>query len=465
MGLLDYKNLKFLNEGSDADWKKALAESKLIAQGQQALKPSAYTPTERMITNPLSSGLEFLNVDPRFARRTSENVANVAGFTPAGIPLSGAEGGDVFGRSVAKNNPLGMAGGLGIGVAGMMVGKGSKTWDAVREAETQKMLSEGLDPSSVWNKTLTGKGLDNILRQEISDKNAKFLRDPVFMPRTNQMSIDEYKNLGLQYPNKTLAELDKIAGRNSPNTDIPLSSLLDHPELYKAYPQLKDFPINFEPNLSARGSFTPPNKYSQFNKEGKVQLRTPKVRDPNKPYTLDDKSKEEILSTLLHEMQHKIQDVEGFAKGGSNREFKDQTKNVGKYYDARWIKKFSDENATSLKESANQYEAKYYKKPAMGSLKLAKENSLEDLLTKEKGLLTAGQQYKRLGGEMEARLTQGRKELDMVNRGKHYPFKNYTNQDYNFGDLALKYGLDVPPEEALIKYNYDRFKYPKNLLD
>jgi hypothetical protein len=461
MALSDYKNLQWLREGSDADWKKALEEQRLISMGKEALKSSAYTPTERMITNPLSSGLEFLNVDPRFARRTSENFANVAGFTPTGIPLSGAEGGDIFGRSVAKNNPLGMAGGLGIGVAGMMVGKGSKTWDAVREAETQKMLSEGLDPSSVWNKTLTGKGLDNMLRQEISDQNAKFLRDPVFMPRTNQMSIEEYRALGEIHPNKTLSELDKIAGRTNPNYNVPLSSLLDHPELYKAYPQLKDLPINFEPNLRSRGSFIPPREYSKMNPEGYVELKTPQVVRPNLPYTLDAKRKEDILSTLLHEVQHKIQDVEGFAKGGAPSEFKDQTKDFDKYHQARFLRRMMENDSISAKEAANQWEAQLYTRPKAGAITLAKNNDREALDKLMSNLMTKQDQYVRLGGEMEARLAQRRKELDMINRGKHYPFKKYNSQDYNFGDLASKFGFDVPPEEALLKYDYNRYKYPK----
>ena len=177
MGLLDYKNLKFLSEGSEADWKKALAESKLIAQGQQVLKPSAYTPTERMITNPLSSGLEFLNVDPRFARRTSEKVANLADYT---TPISvGAEGGDIFGRAVANKDPFSMAGGVGLAAAGILTGKGSQTWDAVKAAKAEEMLAKGANPREVWSLLGTGRASwDNQLRQEISDDTAKFKYNP-----------------------------------------------------------------------------------------------------------------------------------------------------------------------------------------------------------------------------------------------------------------------------------------------
>jgi hypothetical protein len=349
----------------------------------------------------------------------------------------------------------------GLGLAGIMIGKGAKTWDAVRAAEAEKMLAEGASPSHAWNRTMTGSNVDNQMRQEISDKNAKFIRDPVFVPRTNQMSMEEYRALGAMHPNKTLSELDKIAGRGDPNYNVPLSSLLDHPELYEAYPQLKDLPVNFEPNLKSRGSFVPPRAYSKMNPEGYVELKTPQVVRPNLPYTLDEKRKEDMLSTLLHEIQHKIQDVEGFAKGGSPSEFKDQTKNFEKYHQAKHLRRMMENDAISAKEAANQWTAQMYQKPKAGAVALAKNNDRETLDKLMSNLMTKQDQYVRLGGEMEARLAQRRKDLDMINRGKHYPFQKYTNQDYNFGDLALKFGFDVPPEEALIKYDYNRYKYPK----
>jgi hypothetical protein len=107
MALSDYKNLKWLREGSDADWKKALEEQRLMSMGKEALKSSAYTPTERMITNPLSSGLEFLNVDPRFARQVAKKTASSFDYaTP--IPMA-AEGGQMAGVGLA-NKDYGQAG-------------------------------------------------------------------------------------------------------------------------------------------------------------------------------------------------------------------------------------------------------------------------------------------------------------------------------------------------------------------
>jgi hypothetical protein len=161
MALSDYKNLRWLFEGSDADWKKALAESKLIAQGKEALKSGSYTPTERVFTNPLSSGLEFLNVDPRFARQTSSKLANVVGAAP----VMGAEGGDVFGRAVANQDPLSMAGGLGLaalGTIGSAGKKGATTLEDIVKSIESKKVTEGLGqfkstkPSEIYNKTMGG---------------------------------------------------------------------------------------------------------------------------------------------------------------------------------------------------------------------------------------------------------------------------------------------------------------------
>jgi hypothetical protein len=162
MALSDYKNLQWLFNGSDAEWKKALAESKLIAQGKEALKSGSYTPTERMITNPLTGGLEFLNVDPRFARRTSEKVADVVNYT---TPVTiGAEGGDIFGRGAANRDPLGMAGGLGVAALGTIGAgkKGATTIQDVLNSIESKKVTEGLGqfkstkPSEIYKKTMAG---------------------------------------------------------------------------------------------------------------------------------------------------------------------------------------------------------------------------------------------------------------------------------------------------------------------
>lgn len=77
-----------------------------------------------------------------------------------------------------------------------------------------------------------------------------------------------------------------------------LEDMLDFAELYEAYPELKDMHVQFmkfKEDIGGRQSGT--------------------------WIDLSDKlsAQEDILSVLLHEVQHRIQDIEGFARGGNDK--------------------------------------------------------------------------------------------------------------------------------------------------
>jgi hypothetical protein len=77
-----------------------------------------------------------------------------------------------------------------------------------------------------------------------------------------------------------------------------LEAVLDHPEFFKAYPHLRRLKVHNKPTEGALGT----------NFGDSIGLRM-------------DRPGDEVLSTLLHEIQHSIQNTEGFAKGGSPRMF------------------------------------------------------------------------------------------------------------------------------------------------
>ena len=79
-----------------------------------------------------------------------------------------------------------------------------------------------------------------------------------------------------------------------------LDAYIDAPEVFKAYPSLGSIGLKFinEPNDTYSG------KYLYRNNE--IVVNKAHVRTPN-----------EIKKTLVHEMQHAIQSIEGFAKGGN----------------------------------------------------------------------------------------------------------------------------------------------------
>ena len=80
---------------------------------------------------------------------------------------------------------------------------------------------------------------------------------------------------------------------------LPLDQVLDHPQLFEAYPELRIYSVTRDPELFD------PKELSQgwFDPNTRIINITPYSRNPE--------------STLIHEVQHAVQDIEGFAPGGN----------------------------------------------------------------------------------------------------------------------------------------------------
>jgi hypothetical protein len=90
--------------------------------------------------------------------------------------------------------------------------------------------------------------------------------------------------------------------RNPEAQVAELQDIMGHPQLYKAYPEAKTIRVNLL------------DKSSRFRGAMSNDLL-----DPDGPIlsVREDLQGKELVSTILHEVQHWIQDKEGFAKGGS----------------------------------------------------------------------------------------------------------------------------------------------------
>jgi len=114
-------------------------------------------------------------------------------------------------------------------------------------------------------------------RFEISDKDAKF----------DMMEFDQM--IG-----------DKLEGRNI-QTWLPL--ILKHDELYRQYPKARNIKVTFtEPEANFKGGYD--------SEDNTISLNQEKLEDSD-----------ELKSVILHEIQHAIQEKEGFARGGNPQEF------------------------------------------------------------------------------------------------------------------------------------------------
>lgn len=98
-----------------------------------------------------------------------------------------------------------------------------------------------------------------------------------------------------------------------------LDEVLDFPELYEAYPELRNIQLaeDFELGLANAS-------YSEFAKRFGASVGRDDDQYPLGFVNMNPKSsawsgEREAISTLLHEVQHAIQDIEGFAKGTDTR--------------------------------------------------------------------------------------------------------------------------------------------------
>ena len=174
--------------------------------------------------------------------------------------------------------------------------------DALHEAERYEM--QGVDAETIRQKTGWFRGADSKWRWEIDDSGAEtdtkwnFLRNPD-AKRYNELFEKAYL-----YDTATAEDLNELqildknlkGVRKSP---LYLDEIVKHDKLFEAYPALRDVKVRFEANTGNKeGSYHP--------EENEFVLRTGLKLEPEK-----------LKNTLIHEIQHAIQEQEGFARGAN----------------------------------------------------------------------------------------------------------------------------------------------------
>ena len=156
-----------------------------------------------------------------------------------------------------------------------------------------------------------------------------------------------------------------------------LSDVIDAPELFKAYPQLKGVRIDTDAIMNDM-----PSHGEYDSKTNTITIHADELKYMN--------------DILNHEIQHAIQDIEGFAKGGSPRLVRGE------------VKKRFDEVTKQIKQLRAE----------------GKEDEAKALIEKNRGLYNAYTKnddfnsYKSLAGEVEARNVQERMNMTPEERRK-----------------------------------------------
>lgn len=376
-----------------------------------------------LLGNPLLSAQQFVgNINDR-SRALNELTAAAAregiDYGPASQQLGGlmAEG----------YNPV-----------GMFIGPTSKMFNKDMALKASQMAKKGASPQEIWQTTGSVKGPDGQWRQEISDEMSKFNPAKDIQSKKQQIETDIAANKEMldvvkqrgkeakdlfpkeltqakkELKNQTEEMQQSVSQHYGYGSDPRMSGnyanvALEHPALFEAYPELKSR-IVYQGRKSGDDGMYGSLYGNQIDVTSKGLLNDPR-------------------STTLHEVQHAIQDVEGFGVGGNTRDF------------------------AKMRYEANQQIGDLNNKMSevvklMDSPSIAKQdkeilrNQYEDLMNERMSLVQQAQidpmeAYRSLMGEAESRLTQRRMNLNPEQRLQNFPFE-YTGE--------AGYGLDVPLE-------------------
>jgi len=314
----------------------------------------------------------------------------VNAFTAPGRALSGSDP-NFNPQEEAANFAMNvMGGGIGAsrlapapaGSLGMFIGKTAKNWNAAAEAKALEMEKSGATPQTIWQETGNWKAPDAAWRQEINDAGSRM---------TEKVHSD-------------------IMSKHFFND--PLSEALTHEPLYRAYPELGRIKTTVTAWEQPKGSFSPLRNELEASGPSSMTQR----------------------STALHELQHAIQQKEGFARGGSPEMFRQSTDFSSKaLQDAAILDKTMRASNLSQLEALKRFEVLFGRKPEAGAFAAlervgtGKELDIARDAAREAEKLAKNplESYRRLAGEAEARATQKRRNLTDEQRRAEFPERSY----------------------------------------
>lgn len=293
-------------------------------------------------------------------------AANPGSATPEGV------------SNLASNVTTGglLSGSAPAGSLGMFVGRrtgGKSARDKIDSAK--KMMEYGIDfdtgqkvtPELIRQKTGVSIGADGKMRVEIDDSGAKL--------KTDELGFGK-----------------------------KLFDVLEHPDIHK-HESLASINVKGNPVMQGLGVFDRKSNTILIGPKGKF------------------KNNDEILSTLLHEVQHSVQALEGFARGGNPKSFKDGGTKFNPE-DLMFLKRLVAIGKAAREKGAdpiemikrnaavlgNEKAEKFIKRGLTGEQIMSLTDKIDDRIA------APIEQYRRLAGEVEARNVQTRRNMTAAER-------------------------------------------------
>ena len=234
------------------------------------------------------------------------------------------------------------------GVKYSFAGKKAKTASSSRIAAAELMERRGASKDEIFKATGFVRGRDGLWRFEIEDDLDKI----------------DFNTLVFQNGNGVAT----------------LGEIYDNPKLYAAYPDLKSMTV------------------TAFATDGKTVGEYLPVTNS---IILNTKHTGKWKSALVHEIQHAIQEKEGFAKGGSPEQVFDQL----------------IRNKTALEDAISKLPKNSKERKLFESMLESVQQGINDIIT---GRKTDDDLYWQLGGEQEAREVSDRAERRQISENPAY---------------------------------------------
>lgn len=218
-------------------------------------------------------------------RRAGLMASDLASNPRGALDLAATRAAEDFPEQ-AENPMNWLGGGLG-----MIAGVRAKTADLGQRKIAEALLKKGADPAEVWRQTGWHKGPDRQWRFEIPDAPAKLNMEAI------QKASDAEDRLTEQAASRGESDFDPY------RQYVKLHQVLDHPELFKAYPRIKDVDVRIaSPDdlpMDVGAIYNPMSDEIHLNSE--FLKGGPQERD-----------------TLLHEIQHAVQSRQERFPGGAD---------------------------------------------------------------------------------------------------------------------------------------------------
>lgn len=306
-------------------------------------------------------------------------------------------------------------------VAGIFAGVGAKTADLAKLRVAEDMAGKGADPEAIRAATGWFQGPDQKWRFEIPD-------------------------------NAATATLDGKAALSAtgPVDRRPMSHFLKHEELFEAYPELADAQTVVRLRAGPyEGWFSP-------GRDGGMVIDVGAARP------------QDARSVMLHELQHGVQTLEGFAPGSSPRlasgpwaEAKGTLGAIDNYVTiAPYLKEAGGNpwKASDLYEATHGTRDRYdgnYIKYLISRFGGKSEEELDALIRRNETVsgLSNDEIYRRTAGEVEARDVQSRADFTPEQRAATAPYSSQGIAPEDMIVLPRSGGVQASVDDYLARIN------------